>query len=527
MGGHGTGPLAGARHAASGGLLSIVHVLLNRSHPHLASALAAPLAHSGRTLRTARARALRERIALESATAAPDRTAWGEAVESLLDALDDALAHAGGVAPDALVEGTVEALTLAYHPLLHQGALPSPLLDDPEGFVRAWDSRPLTRLLRGAPRTQEDDRDAGDTRRVAGAHRLLVLTDTNLTFMGDILDHWRGERGIELRVRDLAAEGVDPSWWSLRSTVGDRLASRDPGVPSFLEADLAWADTVWVEWGGALAARLSGVDLDARLVVRLHRYEAFTAYPLLTRWEGVCDLVLVSDLVSRALTRAVPGIERRTRIRVVPNAQDLRRYDVGKREDAAHTLALIGWDRPVKDPDWALDVLDLLHARDPRWRLLLVGDTPAPGGDAATRRWSADLAARVHSLGSAVVRTGFRGDVPEVLRGASVIVSSSLSESAHLALQQGVASGCLPVVRDWPGMRVLGGPRALYPDSWVVRTPDEGARRILDAADHSRDGRLGPAASPQARVARDWVLDRCDSSRVWPLLDGVLGKVPQ
>ena len=524
MGAKWTGPLGRWLRGSSACVLSAAHVLLNRSHPHLASTLLVPLARSGRGLPAARARALRERIRLESGSASVDPERWRRALDDLLGALDARLGGLPTPPPPDVVAASVEALTLAFHPLVHQGGGISPLVGDPEGFGALLDAHPVMARLGGSPASAGAAPVGSGDRgtRAGGCHRLLVLTDTNLAFMGALLDHWRDRPDLEVRARDLAAEGLDPTWWSLRATVADRLGGETPTVPDFLVADLDWADTVWVEWGGALAARLSGCDLDARLLVRLHRYEAFTAYPRLTRWEGVDRLVLVSDLVERALARAVPGIDGRTSISVVPNVWDLSRYRLPKRGGAGHTLALIGWDRPVKDPDWALDVLDRLRAVDPRWRLLLVGACPAPGSDAPTRRWTRALADRVRSLGPAVVRTGFSDDVPEVLRGASVVVSSSLVESAHLALQQGVASGCLPVVRDWPGMRALGGPRALYPGTWIVTTPDEGARRILDASASPRAALHGAADTGEATEASDWVLDHLDAPHVLPLLDAVL-----
>ena len=512
------------------GILSAAHVLLNRSHPWAARTLLAPLSRCGHGLGAARARALEERIRLESGAGghACDRR-WRDAVDGLLGALDETPTVAGpagggdpgrGTTPARdVVEGCVEALTLAFHPLVHQAQSPSPLVADPVAFAALLDPHPVMGLLRGrTPSARRPD----VARQAVLRHRLLVLTDTNLTFMADLLEHWRTRDDIDLRVRDLAAEGADPTWWSLRATVTDRLGRATAQVPAILADDLAWADTVWVEWGGALAARLSGCDLDARLVVRLHRFEAFTAYPRVTRWENVDDLILVSGLVQRALERCVADLGERTRIHVVPNVVDLRRFHLPKRADARRVLALVGWGGMVKDPDWALDVLDALRLEDPTWRLLLVGAAPTPGRDTPTRRWSSGLAHRVRALGDAVGVLGFREDVPEVLRHASVILSSSLVESAHLALQQGAAAACLPVVRDWPGTVDLGGPRLLYPHPWVVGTPEEAARRILDAAASPRAGGHGPADTPQAREASSWVLDHLDASRVLTRIDALL-----
>lgn len=519
-------------------LLSLVHVLLNRGHPRAADCLARVICTFGGGLSAARAQALRRRISLEAGTTvSAERKAWASDVSNLLVALDGELSGISGPYGDqspaatvspGLLCGTVEALTLAFHPVVHQGGDPSPIIVEPDRFAKMLDPHPVVQRLRTELPDPEEPRRAA-----LGAHatpprrrhRILVVTDTNLTFMGDLLEHWHGRGDVDLRVRDLRAEGSDPQSWSLSGTVTDRLRGHHPDPPEDLSGDLKWADLVWVEWGGALAARLSACRGLPRVIVRLHKYEAFTSYPQLTLWEGVDDLVLVSRPIELALERTVPGIQARTRVHVESNVVDLRRYCLPKRPTAARTLALVGWDRPVKDPDWALDVLEVLRRQDDGWRLLLVGRPPACGTDMATRAWADHLHRRLQTFGSAVECLGQREDVPEVLRDVSVILSSSLVESAHLALQQGVASGCLPVVRNWPGMVGLGGPRDMYPPVWVVETPTEAAARILAVTGTIGPSLLGPAASADACEASSWTLQHLDQEVVLPRIDAlVLGE---
>ncbi len=76
---------------------------------------------------------------------------------------------------------------------------------------------------------------------------------------------------------------------------------------------------------------------------------------------------------------------------------------------------------------------------------------------------------------------GHTDDVAAELRHIGVILSSSTRESFHVALAEGVASGALPVVRDWPLLSAYGGPHGLWPDDWIVATPEDAARRVHDA----------------------------------------------
>ena len=54
-----------------------------------------------------------------------------------------------------------------------------------------------------------------------------------------------------------------------------------------------------------------------------------------------------------------------------------------------------------------------------------------------------------------------------------------------VGLIESAASGCVPVVRDWPQVAALGGARGIYRDTpaWVTSTPAQAAARIVEFAD--------------------------------------------
>ena len=333
-----------------------------------------------------------------------------------------------------------------------------------------------------------------------------MLTSTNFNFMGAILPRWEGDPSIHLRARNLREEHVDADWWNPRNTVLDRLREDAVQVPDFLREDLEWADVVYVEWGEALAARLSGARFSAKLVVRLHRYEAFTSTPTLTDWNGVHDLVIITPYIREVLRRTIPDIEERTSIRLVPNVVELARFNAPKLPAASRNLALVQFYSMVKDPLWALDVLRLLHREDPSWKLLLIGSASrAAEEDEATRRYLDELDRRIHAFGDSVQHLGHRSDLPEVMRSVGVIMSSSLVEGAPVSLQEGIASGALPVVRDWPIVKPLDAAAQLYPEPWIAETPEQAAERILAWA---------PPAGEIAddKDAREWIVEHFDAT---------------
>ncbi|MBK3587055.1 glycosyltransferase, partial [Streptomyces sp. MBT57] len=106
----------------------------------------------------------------------------------------------------------------------------------------------------------------------------------------------------------------------------------------------------------------------------------------------------------------------------------------------------------------------------------------------------------------AVVRLGPTDDVPAALTDIGVIISSSVREGCHVGLMEGAASAAVPVVRDWPFY--AGKPnsaRTLYPEGWVVDSPEEAAKRILEVtATESAWHEASTAASEYAIGTWDW-----------------------
>ncbi len=157
---------------------------------------------------------------------------------------------------------------------------------------------------------------------------------------------------------------------------------------------------------------------------------------------------------------------------------ELEKFVRPKEDDARFTLAVVGASKIVKDPRWAIDVVRHLRKHDERYRLLLIR-SKFQDTSAATHEYAEALEqdlAELEPIG-AVVPMKHTDDVPAALQEVGVVISSSVRESFHMGLVEGVASGALPVVRDWPFFP--GAARRLFPEDWVVDTPEQAAERIL------------------------------------------------
>jgi hypothetical protein len=164
---------------------------------------------------------------------------------------------------------------------------------------------------------------------------------------------------------------------------------------------------------------------------------------------------------------------------------------------------------------FAVDLLD----RDPRRRLVLIGPPFAPGGDAATAEYARELTARLATprLRERVTLVGATDDVAAHLREVGFIVSSSLREGWHTGLLEGVASGAVPVVRDWPMLSSRGAARSMFPEDWVVEDAAAAHRRIAEVTDSGTWAQTATRA--KAQVMR--LMDAASAGRAYQHL--VLG----
>jgi glycosyltransferase involved in cell wall biosynthesis len=303
-------------------------------------------------------------------------------------------------------------------------------------------------------------------------------------------------------------------------------------------AILEQASVIFCEWCLGNAAWYSHNKLpDQRLVVRLHRMEVYTDHPAAVDIDNVDQVVCVSQHI------ADEAIERfgwdPAKLCVIPNSVDVDRFRLAKRDDARFTLAMIGYVPHRKRLDRALDLLEELRRKEPRFRLLLIGQPPSEFDwvfrtpeeveffrNAFARVEESDL------LRGAVEFLPFSDDLPDLFQRVGFVLSTSESEGHQVALAEGAASGAVPVILDRPGVADQ------YSSRWIHQTPagaaaavaaldrDEWRSEQILAADHASawapagilpawietlglDGRLAPSAGG-AGFERERVLANSD-----------------
>ncbi|RVT82073.1 hypothetical protein DXV76_18640 [Rhodobacteraceae bacterium CCMM004] len=258
--------------------------------------------------------------------------------------------------------------------------------------------------------------------------------------------------------RTAADRKIDIQWQSWATTTKPA-----QGVALTVPAEV---DTVFCEWCCENAVWHSrNKKPGTRLIVRLHRFEAFRDFPTRVEWDAVDALIVVSGHF-RDMMIDRHGVDP-DRIRVMPQYIDWHSLQRPKTQLAPFTVGLVGINPfEHKRFDRAVDFFAALRAHDPRFRMAVRSVMPWQidwvwNNDVENRaRFEAvfDRIASDPDLASSVRFDPAGPDMEEWYRGIGVILSSSDSEGCHTSVLEGMASGCQPVVHDWPGARSLFDP---------------------------------------------------------------------
>ncbi|MGJ4945963.1 glycosyltransferase [Bradyrhizobium sp. HKCCYLS1011] len=255
---------------------------------------------------------------------------------------------------------------------------------------------------------------------------------------------------------------------------------------------IAWADVVWLEWCLEHAVWATNrIDMRAhakKVIVRLHSTEVIDGrFPHQVKWEAVDHLIFVSEDIRDQLLNQMPDLPKRVMQSVISNGIDCDRFVPGGEAGDFCRIAWVGDVAMKKNPMLALQILRRLVDVDPRYHLHVAGEVNC----ARTARYLDHLIGAM-DLGRSVSFYGRIADIESWYRDKGVLLSTTLYESFGMNIGEAMASGCWPVVHDYPGAAKT------WPAETLFASVDQAVARILDA---------------QPNAYRSFVLDRYSVSR--------------
>lgn len=246
-----------------------------------------------------------------------------------------------------------------------------------------------------------------------------------------------------------------------------------------------WADIIFCEWAmGNLVWYSRHKRPGQLLIARLHSQEIESCRHFLdeTDWEKVDRLILICPRNLDWMREHFPKYQ--DRFVLIYNPIDAaERFSLPRMEGADFNLGFLGIVPLRKRLDLAFDIFEKLKAGDSRYTLSIKGAKPQEYPWMSNRReemkWYNDLFARIDAspYRNSVLFEPHGPDIAEWYSHIGFILSTSDFEGSHQAVAEGMASGCIPVIRNWPGAAQL------YPERYVYdydAPADEACRMILN-----------------------------------------------
>jgi 1,2-diacylglycerol 3-alpha-glucosyltransferase len=267
-------------------------------------------------------------------------------------------------------------------------------------------------------------------------------------------------------------------------------------------------------WMGLRYARRYGMPLVYTYHTQLEAYAhyvpfepnatRFAASQLTRTFANFSDVVIVP---TAAMVDHLRQLGVTTRIRVVPNGIDLRRFGSGQRnERARERMGAVTTDRLLlcvsrlaKEKNLELLVEALALTADSSLKLAIAGDGPA--------RHELEEHARIRNLADRVRFLGVvpRNELPDLYASADAFVMPSTTETQGLVQAEALAAGTLVVAAEAPQNRdVLGAA------GWIV--PPEAA--AFAAAFTRLPAEPDPAAAQRSRTAAERFSIECQLDHV-------------
>ena len=249
-------------------------------------------------------------------------------------------------------------------------------------------------------------------------------------------------------------------------------------------------------WVGGLAARIARVPVvrtrhvSIRIRRRLNPVYRWLADRVITSGEAIRSIVVASGVPAARVVAVPAGVDLAEMDRA-GKAPDTLRRSLGLARPVIGSVAMF---RGSKGHAHLLDAFAMVRERWPTARLLLVGD--------GIRRRGVEGLARERGLGDAVVFTGFRSDVPDLLRIMDCFVlASTRTEGVPQSLLQAFAAR-VPAVASSVG----GIPEVVTDKETGILVAPEDAAALARGIEAVLDDPAG--AAERAAAARRLVEER-------------------
>ncbi|KKC49286.1 hypothetical protein VE23_22965 [Paenibacillus sp. D9] len=245
---------------------------------------------------------------------------------------------------------------------------------------------------------------------------------------------------------------------------------------------LEWADVIFCEWGLGNAVWYSNHKIKGqKLIVRMHRQEIETVFPVNYQLDNIDHIVAISPYILEEFHRVlkIP----RSKFTMIYNMINIKKFRKKKIENAdiQFNVGICGIIPSLKGFDRALNIFENLWEKNQRYKLFIKSKLPHELPWVLKREqeklYYDNAFSRIEQAPwkNNVVFDPSGDDVNEWFRRIGFILSTSEYESFHLAPMEGMVSGSIPVIFNWPGAETI------YPKKYIFENEHEMSAFIFES----------------------------------------------
>ncbi len=206
------------------------------------------------------------------------------------------------------------------------------------------------------------------------------------------------------------------------------------------------SDIAWFEWCNELVIKALSSPKQCKHIVRLHSYEMFTPMPSQVDWNKVDKLIVVSETMKNLLDQKFHI--RKDIFKVINNGINLEKFDFNENKKYNKKICYLGYLNYKKAPELFLHFCNEIWNYDHNFTFHIAGQFQ-------DERIGLYMNTIIPHLPFKVIFDGWQKNVPEYLSDKDYIMSTSLFESFHYSLMEGMALGVIPLVHGWIGSELL------------------------------------------------------------------------
>lgn len=220
---------------------------------------------------------------------------------------------------------------------------------------------------------------------------------------------------------------------------------------------MEWSDISWFEWCDDFIIQATKLPKSCQIVCRLHSYEAFTDMPSQVDWSKVDKLIFVNQSVKSIFeSQCDVQIDKQ----VIHNGLNLSKFSIPENKKYGKKIASVGYINYKKNPSLLLYCFMKIYEYDNEYTFHIAG----------THQDSRIELYFDHFLKENPLPISFDGwvkDMPSWYADKDFVISTSLFESFHFSIAEGMLSGLMPLIHNWYGSA------GLYPNQFLYNDPDQ------------------------------------------------------